>query len=338
MPIVGGAMIVPADGAEGVLLKAAGGGTGTFELGAGAQRSADEASPLPVLEGRLYFLCTAKAPTSVSGTFFLTVSRLSRREPARCHVAWRCRRAVCMSVPDLSMQFNPVPYACQLNEKLRYLPFCSDFGPYNLSATHFVYKALAKLLTHPSTASTTIVFYSSHDATDVTNSVYILGAFLVLFFGATPEQALQPFAGLVGQTVPFRDATWVPSTFDLSLRDCWAGLKRAVATGLYTPATFDFEEYLYYDEPANGDLHQVVAGKFIAFKGPKSRAVGSVDPGCHSMAPCMYLQVFRAMNVSAVVQLNSPEYRAADFTDEGITHYDLSFKDCSTPSDGIVDR
>ena len=62
--IVGGAMIVPADGAEGVLLKAAGGGTGTFELGAGAQRSADEASPLPVLEGRLYFLCTAKAPTS----------------------------------------------------------------------------------------------------------------------------------------------------------------------------------------------------------------------------------------------------------------------------------
>ena len=77
-------MIVPADGAEGVLLKAAGGGTGTFELGAGAQRSADEASPLPVLEGRLYFLCTAKAPTSVSGTFFLTVSRLSRREPARC--------------------------------------------------------------------------------------------------------------------------------------------------------------------------------------------------------------------------------------------------------------
>ncbi len=31
-------------------------------------------------------------------------------------------------------------------------------------------------------------------------------------------------------------------------------------------------------------------------------------PRCHSMAPCMYLQVFVEMNVSAVVQLNSPEY------------------------------
>ena len=38
------------------------------------------------------------------------------------------------------------------------------------------------------------------------------------------------------------------------------------------------------------------------------KAVGSVDPGCHSMAPRMYLQVFVEMNVSAVVQLNSPEY------------------------------
>ena len=52
-------------------------------------------------------------------------------------------------------------------------------------------------------------------------------------------------------------------------RDLWAGLRRATAVGIYDLTTFDKTEYFYYDNPVNGDLHEVVPGKFIAFKGPK---------------------------------------------------------------------
>ena len=70
-------------------------------------------------------------------------------------------------------------------------------------------------------------------------------------------------------SLPYRDATWFESTFDLHLRDCWAGLLRAMETNLFDARKFDKHEYLYYDDPANGDLHEVVNRKFIAFKGPR---------------------------------------------------------------------
>ena len=67
---------------------------------------------------------------------------------------------------------------------------------------------------------------------EITNAVYLLGAFLCIYLGATVEQAWQPFSGLENsQLVPYRDATWAKSMFDLELKDCWAGLRRAMATG-----------------------------------------------------------------------------------------------------------
>jgi len=44
-----------------------------------------------------------------------------------------------------------------------------------------------------------------------------------------------------------------------------------VQAGLYTPNTFDEDEYFYYDHPENGDMHEVVTGKFFAFKGPTDK-------------------------------------------------------------------
>lgn len=67
---------------------------------------------------------------------------------------------------------------------------------------------------------------------EITNAIYLLGAFLCINLGTTVEQAWQPFSGLEdSQLVPYRDATWAKSMFDLELKDCWAGLRRAMATG-----------------------------------------------------------------------------------------------------------
>ena len=41
-----------------------------------------------------------------------------------------------------------------------------------------------------------------------------------------------------------------------------------VRLSLYDARAFNEDEYFYYDQPLNGDMHEVVKGKFIAFKGP----------------------------------------------------------------------
>jgi hypothetical protein len=92
-----------------------------------------------------------------------------------------------------------------------------------------------------------IVYYTSQDPRDVTNSIYVLGAFLCLHLGATPEEAWGPFQSLKDtpngpMCLPYRDATWVKSSYDLHVKECWAGLLRAVATGLYDLQAFDKHE------------------------------------------------------------------------------------------------
>ena len=211
-------------------------------------------------------------------------------------------------------------------------------GPFNLGTTHHVCTILKNLLKNPDFANTKIIYYCFVESSDITNAIYLLGAFLCIYMGATPEQAWLPFRKLNSSlSLPYRDATWVKSTYDLHLTDCWAGIRRALDSNIYRPETFDKNEYLYYDDPNNGDLHEVMAGKFIAFKGPRAKRIELVN-GSFTMLPSDYVEVFRAKNVTCVVRLNNPEYDKRDFEDAGFTHHDLFFTDCSTPPDELVDR
>jgi len=153
-----------------------------------------------------------------------------------------------------------------LGKRLRYVPFCADFGPLNLGTTYQMCKHMQILLARLPPGKK-IVYHTSTDPSDISNSLYLLGAFLCMCLGSSPEEAWQPFAGLDPcLSLPFRDATWAKSPFDLHIIDCLAGLKRAMDEG-FLNASFEVEEYFYYDDPNNGDLHEVVPGKFIAFKG-----------------------------------------------------------------------
>lgn len=92
-------------------------------------------------------------------------------------------------------------------------------------------------------------------------------------------------------------------------------------------------EYFYYDDPACGDLHEVVQEKFIAFKGPVDH-----DNATFQLRPTDYIDVFRAKDVRVVIRLNEKStYAASAFVEAGLQHYDLEFPDCSIPCDKIVD-
>lgn len=91
------------------------------------------------------------------------------------------------------------------------------------------------------------------------------------------------------------------------------------------------------DYPSNGDMHEVVRGKFFAFKGPTGRRK-ALGFGRFTLIPSDYFDVFKVKNIRAVVRLNNKEYDRSSLVQAGFNHYDLFFTDCSTPSDSIVDK
>jgi cell division cycle 14 len=226
-----------------------------------------------------------------------------------------------------------------LNKGAGYSPLCADFGPLNLGTTHRMCKKLHGLLSSPERRK--IIFCTSTEAADITNTVTLLGAFLCLRMGFSVAQALSPFKGLHhGLIIPFRDATWGESTFDLHVGDCLAGLHRAVSAGIFKKDKFSVEDYFVYSDRLREDMHEVVPGKFIAFRGPtrNHRGEGTLERGDSTLSASDYLDVFKDKNVSTIIRLNNIEYSAAVFKRAGFTHFDLPFEDCEVPSDSIVDK
>jgi hypothetical protein len=121
------------------------------------------------------------------------------------------------------------------------MPFCADFGPLNLGKTDKACEMLKELLTSPKYHRTKLVYYTSLDANETTNAIFLLGSFLVLHLSATSEDAWAPFCTLQGAGV----CVLRP------VKDCWASLRNAFIMRLYDPTTFDDNEYLYCKSTLN---------------------------------------------------------------------------------------
>ena len=119
-------------------------------------------------------------------------------------------------------------------------------------------------------------------------------------------------------------------------QDCLSGLQQAVRAGTFKQDLFDPKEYFYYDDPEKGDLHEVVPGKFIAFRGPVRDNGGTRGQCGSTLSASSYIDVFKDKGVSTIIRLNSAQYSAAVFKRAGFTHVDLPFEDCGVPPDRIV--
>jgi cell division cycle 14 len=170
---------------------------------------------------------------------------------------------------------------------------------------------------------------------------------MILKRGATCSSLSQTFSWLESDEItPYRDASFLPSTFDLHLDDCWQGLAKARdLSWVAMPSSKTPEQWgrynapllAHFEEPAHGDLHEIVPGRLFAFRGPADVTGGGDfvdDPadGYRRLSPAYYAQVLAALGVAAVVRLNEPEsYEPSPFAARGIAHLDLPFADCSAP-------
>lgn len=184
-------------------------------------------------------------------------------------------------------------------------------------------------------------YYCTNDFESVSNTSFLLSAYLMLEHSMTPEQAVAPFTTITGiPIVPFRDPTYAKSSFPLSVLDCLCGLRKAAACGWFDLKTFDLDLYEDLDEPANGDMHQMCP-KFIAFRGPEQKRCqhGCDEEDSGAVTPELVIEKFKKLGVHKVVRLNEPDaYDGKLFRRAGMKHVDLFFEDCTTPSDELVAR
>ena len=219
------------------------------------------------------------------------------------------------TLPDGFRYFRP--------DGLEYHPFCDDFGPMNLSSiVHFICRFNQEVESHPDAR---IVYCVDPGKRALSNAVFLLGAYMVIKMNMRAQDVSDCFDWLEESLVEnFRDATYTPADFGLTLEDCWGALERGQLLG-WLRATADDEswgeinihEYRHYDDPCNGDFHEVVPGKFIAFKGPRDLGGETHlddEAGQRVFSPWFYAEVFaHDFNVTAVVRLNEAEYDDGSF-------------------------
>jgi cell division cycle 14 len=243
----------------------------------------------------------------------------------------------------------------RISDDISYWSFCDDFGPMGfLSLSRFLISFDQEIQTCAS-QSKHLVFCAEAGPRSLTNAAFLLGAFLLLRRGAAPDDAHARFAAIPrARLEDFRDATYGPADFRLRLIDCWRGLARAQRLGwIAAPSPdaptlwgmIDAAEYELYDNPLNGDLHAVVPGRFIAFKGPKD--LGGRDYldvlrdgrfQARHLGPEYYARLLPTLGVSTVVRLNDACYDRRVFFEGGIDHHDLYFDDCTPPPPATVRR
>ncbi|XP_025109161.1 dual specificity protein phosphatase CDC14AB-like isoform X3 [Pomacea canaliculata] len=221
------------------------------------------------------------------------------------------------------------------DDELVYENFYADFGPLNLANLYRYCCKVNKKLKSFSLAKKRIVHYTSFDARKRANAAFLIASYAIIYLKKTPEEAYKPLvAGSNPPFLPFRDASFGPCSYNLTLLDCLHGLSKALSNGFFNFETFDVDEYEHYEKVENGDFNWIVPGKFLAFCGPHPKS--KIENGYPLHAPEAYFPYFRKHKVAAIVRLNKKIYDARRFKDAGFDHYDLFFVDGSVPTDVIV--
>ncbi|XP_070256981.1 dual specificity protein phosphatase CDC14B isoform X3 [Myotis yumanensis] len=221
-----------------------------------------------------------------------------------------------------------------IDNELEYENFYADFGPLNLAMLYRYCCKINKKLKSITMIRKKIVHFTGSDQRKQANAAFLIGCYMVIYLGKTPEEAYSIL--MFGDTsyIPFRDAAYGSCNFYITLLDCFHAVKKAMQYGFFNFNSFRLDEYEHYEKAENGDLNWIIPGRFIAFCGPYSRT--RLENGYYQHSPEAYIPYFKNHNVTTIIRLNKRMYNAKQFTNAGFDHYDLFFADGSTPTDAIV--
>ncbi|XP_031213968.1 dual specificity protein phosphatase CDC14B-like [Mastomys coucha] len=221
-----------------------------------------------------------------------------------------------------------------IDNELEYENFYADFGPLNLAMVYRYCCKINKKLKSITMLRKKIIHFTGTDQRKQANAAFLVGCYMVIYLGRTPEDTYRTL--IFGDTayIPFRDAAYGSCSFYITLLDCFHAVKKAMQYGFFNFNTFNLDEYEHYEKAENGDFNWIIPGRFLAFCGPHSRS--RMESGYHQHSPETYIPYFKNHNVTTIIRLNKRMYDAKRFTDAGFDHHDLFFPDGSTPAEAIV--
>mmetsp|Transcript_33273 Transcript_33273/g.88348 ORF Transcript_33273/g.88348 Transcript_33273/m.88348 type:complete len:266 (+) Transcript_33273:128-925(+) len=153
-----------------------------------------------------------------------------------------------------------------VDDRLTYSGFCDDFGPMSLGT---VYEFCNIVDGECKTHAGPVVMKTRDEKQQLTNSIFLLGSYLIMKMDMEPSEARTRLSQFMPFLAAYRDVSPGPQNFDLHVMDCWNGLWRAKTLKWVDFSRFNHPEYVHYDNPLNGDLHVIIPGKIVAFRGPK---------------------------------------------------------------------
>ena len=270
-----------------------------------------------------------------------------RRKKPMCHLVMDPNEVQAVSLPVYISQSRHMP---ALRPKTRcfsthgilsYEPFCDDFGPMDFpTIARFVRILDGELFLAASEGATSIVYCADSGARNLTNAVFLLGAYLILKCGQSANYARNALSAIGDELLEeFRDATYGPPASCLSLYDCWAGLTRAAAAGWIAAPTpdaptrwgrMDDAECTRLAAASHGAVFPVVPGRLVALAPPRRPRLrdgsGSGHEGEWSAKACA--GALHLLEVSTVVRLVDDSdalapYDRLEFIEAGIAYYEV---------------
>lgn len=209
-----------------------------------------------------------------------------------------------------------------IDEQLVYTPYFSDFGPLNLAQVYRYCHDLEKTMKDPQFKKSIIFHYTSTDSAKRANAAFLICAFQLIVLKKTAEESIRPFNTIQPHIRPFRDASYSECSYELTLLDLLNGLEYAIKLGWFNYRKFNVKDYEFYEVENHGNMHWIVPGKFMALGTPMD---------IPKISPVDYVPLFKKLGVTSIVRLNTPCYDKNGFEERGIRHYEIFFKDGSTP-------
>ncbi|XP_062968665.1 dual specificity protein phosphatase CDC14B isoform X4 [Cynocephalus volans] len=241
---------------------------------------------------------------------------------------------LCFAILYSRPKSAPNVHYFSIDNELEYESFYADFGPLNLAMVYRYCCKINKKLKSITMIRKKIIHFTGSDQRKQANAAFLVGCYMVIYLGRTPEEAYRILIFGDISYMPFRDAAYGSCSFYITLLDCFHAVKKAMQYGFLDFNSFSLDEYEHYEKAENGDLNWIIPDRFIAFCGPHTRS--RLESGYHQHSPETYIPYFKNHHVTTIIRLNKRMYDAKRFTEAGFDHHDLFFADGSTPTDAIV--
>lgn len=211
-----------------------------------------------------------------------------------------------------------------------------DFGPSNISHVVRFFGIVESMLEKHQK-----ICLISTGKQRIPNAVFLLSCYMTFVLKMDADEVLAELDSITSHLEPFRDASNLPTSYPLYVKDCLMGLKKAISLKLFSFSSFNLRDYENHERVEQGDFNWVVPSKILALAGPcesnyqkfSSLAIAKGEP---TFGFPQLIRYFKDNNIKAIIRLNNHLYKKEIFESEGIQHVDLFFPDGSNPPLWIV--